>query len=95
MVVDNSRWSEIIDFDGTIETNQLPLSVVDGIQCRMELEDAHFPAPAGENIKQCWKEYLLEFVKQMKQRMPTNMQQLQCPSSVFRKKTQLTSVSFL
>ncbi len=103
MWTDNSRWSEIIHFDGDIETNQLPLSAVDyGIQFHLELEKAQLPAPATENVKQRCKEYLLEFVKQMKQRLPTNMQQLQSlgalsPSTALsaQKKPQLASLSFL
>ena len=68
----------------------------------MELENANLHAPATENVKQCCKEYLLEFAKQMKQRLPTNMQQLQSlgalsPSTVLsvQKKPQLASLSFL
>ncbi|TNN39643.1 hypothetical protein EYF80_050190 [Liparis tanakae] len=100
VVVDSSRWTEIIAFDGTIETNQLPLSAVNyGIRFQMELENANLHVPAAENVKQRCKEYLLEFAKQMKQRLPTNMQQLQSlgalsPSTVL-KKPQLTSLLFL
>ena len=89
VVVDSSRWTEIIAFDGAIENNQLPLSAVDyGI--RFQIRSANIRAPAAENVKQRCKEYLLEFAKQMKQRLPTNMQQLQSlgalsPSTVFRK----------
>lgn len=96
VVVDSSRWTEIIAF----ETNQLPLSAVDcGIRFQMELENANLHAPAAENVKQRCKEYLLEFAKQMKQRLPTNMQQLQSlgalsPSTVLsvQKKPQLASL---
>ena len=88
---------------GANEINQLPLSAVDyGIRFQMELENANLHAPAAENVKQRCKEYLLEFAKQMKQRLPTNMQQLQSlgalsPSTVLsvQKKPQLASLSFL
>lgn len=76
-----TQWSEVIDFDVTTESNHLPLSAVDyGLQFQMELDNGKLPTSDVENIKHRCKEYLFESVKRIKQRLTTNMQQLQSQS---------------
>ncbi|XP_067295921.1 protein FAM200A-like [Pseudorasbora parva] len=102
-LADMTQWSEIIDFDVATESAHLPLSAVDyGLQFQIELDNVKLPISDAENIKHRCKEYLLEFVKQIKKRLTTNMQQLQSlvslsPSVVLnsQKKPQLASMSFL
>ncbi|MGH0151419.1 UNVERIFIED_CONTAM: hypothetical protein FKN15_020229 [Acipenser sinensis] len=82
--------------------NSLPLSAVDfGIKFQLELSESKIEPQKAEDIKRRCRDYMFEFLKEIKQRLPPNIHQLESlavlsPSVVLSsKKPQLANLSFL
>ncbi|MGH0119670.1 UNVERIFIED_CONTAM: hypothetical protein FKN15_044489 [Acipenser sinensis] len=75
---DFPTWSSVMDFDITSDRNSLPLSAVDfGIKFQLELSESKIEPQKAEDIKRRCRDYMFKFLKEIKQRLPPNIQQLE------------------
>jgi Domain of unknown function (DUF4371)/hAT family C-terminal dimerisation region len=100
-----STWASTLQYNIDDQSNHLPLAAVNfGIQFQIILAESnigHTNPKLSEDIKIRCRNYLMELLKEMRQRLPTNVERLESlsdlsPSLVLGKqKSHLATLSFL
>jgi hypothetical protein len=98
-----SKWSTLLAYDVNNETNHLPIGAVNfGVEFHILISELKLErTPAEEEVKHRCRSYLIELLREMQQRIPANVTQLESladlsPSVVLgRSKPKLHQLSFL
>ncbi|XP_030044942.1 uncharacterized protein LOC115459228 [Microcaecilia unicolor] len=97
-----TSWGATLAYNLENGSNYLPLAAINfGIEFQLSLHESQIERSSAEQIKEHCRDYLLELLKEIRQRLPDNIQQLESlvdlsPSVVLgAQKPQLLKLSFL